>query len=214
MSSSLEPFHRHDPNPAEHDLDPLADSCCICYHPYSLDFMEPEAEEPVQLVCGHVFGATCVGKWVRTNSTCPLCRAELKFQSIIDEEAVVEGFSYHDNISWQDEVNYDSDSEEVEYFNAQQGFETPAQIQYRSAEDIWLTVAYREVTPQLYTPLKPSFSFGDINSVELAVDDCYNELIDCHDELVDCHKQWMSDYLNDGERDNEDAIKFSDVLSY
>jgi hypothetical protein len=208
--SSLEPFHRHEPDAAEHNVDPLADSCCICYHPYSFDPMDPEAEEPVQLVCGHVFGATCIEKWVRTNSTCPLCRAELKSQSIIDEEAALEAFSYHDDFSWHDEVGYDSDTDgvsEAEYFDAHQDFESPSQIHYRSSEDIWLTVAYHEESPPLYTPLKPSFPFDDIDTVELAIDDC-------HDELVVCHKQWMSNYLNDEERDDEDSIDFFDVLSY
>jgi hypothetical protein len=203
---SAEPSYPHDPTPAVHDLDPLADSCCICYHPYSLNLMDPEAEEPVQLVCGHFFGATCIGKWVRTNSTCPLCRAELKSQTTIVGKDVVE------DLSWQDEVEYDSDTNgvsEAEYLNAQQGFETPLQIHYRTGEDIWLTVAYQEELTPLYTPHKPSFSFDDIDTVELAMDDWFTELVDCHDELVDSHGQWMNDYLHD-----EGAIDFFDVLSY
>lgn len=32
---------------------------------------------PVVLSCGHVFGASCLHEWFKTNSTCPLCREKL-----------------------------------------------------------------------------------------------------------------------------------------
>jgi hypothetical protein len=67
---TLNPFslHNHDgPSP----------SCCICYYAYGLATTENEAEYPTQLVCGHVFWTKCIRQCGRTNSTCPLCRAEL-----------------------------------------------------------------------------------------------------------------------------------------
>lgn len=32
---------------------------------------------PVKLDCGHIFGASCLGEWFKTNNTCPLCREKL-----------------------------------------------------------------------------------------------------------------------------------------
>jgi hypothetical protein len=211
--STAASFYRQVPISAEHDRDPLADSCCICYHAYSFDPMNSEAEDPVQLVCGHVFGTTCIEKWVRTNSTCPLCRAQLNFQSKTDEEAIIDSLSYTGHFSWHREVDHETDANgesEAEYFDAQEEFETPRHIHYHPSEDIWLTLAYYEDLTKLYTPLKPSFSF-DISKVELCIDDCFHEFVDCHNELVDCHEQWMSDFIH--HEHDTGAIGFSDVSS-
>lgn len=32
---------------------------------------------PVVLKCGHIFGASCLSEWFKTNSSCPLCREKL-----------------------------------------------------------------------------------------------------------------------------------------
>lgn len=34
-------------------------------------------ETPVILLCNHIVGATCIGKWLENADTCPMCRAQL-----------------------------------------------------------------------------------------------------------------------------------------
>jgi hypothetical protein len=52
-------------------------SCCICYQAYDTAPMDGDAEMPVRLPCGHIFGDTCTSKWMSTKNTCPLCKFEL-----------------------------------------------------------------------------------------------------------------------------------------
>jgi hypothetical protein len=187
--------------PAKHDLDPLADSCCICYHPYNPTLMNPEAEEPVQLACGHVFGISCLEKWIRSNGTCPLCRADLNIQNTPDE--AMDAFSYVEYVSWQS-VETDADGKsEAEYFDANEEFETPCHAQYRPDEDLWIATAYDEELYSLYTPLKPYFSSA-IDTFDIALDERFKE-------LIDCHEQWMGDILGYEEHD-EHAIGLYDVF--
>jgi hypothetical protein len=40
------------------------------------DVME-DNRQPIELTCGHVFGTTCIEKWLTDNNNCPLCRATL-----------------------------------------------------------------------------------------------------------------------------------------
>ena len=46
------------------------ETCVICVAPY-----EPGEACGVLPGCGHVFHKFCAAKWLRQNSTCPLCRA-------------------------------------------------------------------------------------------------------------------------------------------
>jgi hypothetical protein len=50
-------------------------SCPICQEPYL------DGERPVQIRntsrCDHVFGLTCLRKWLEMNNTCPMCRTAL-----------------------------------------------------------------------------------------------------------------------------------------
>jgi hypothetical protein len=204
--ATTEPPCRYVPDPAEYDLDPLANSCCICYHPYNPNLMNPEAEDPFQLACGHVFGTTCLEKWVRSNGTCPLCRAQLNIQSNFDDKGIVDAFGYSEYFSWQSQVDYDSDSDtdgdaEAEYFDAHEEFGKPRRIHYLADKNIWIATAYYEELNSLYTPLKTRFS-SHIDPVD---DDHFSE-------LVDCHEQWMDD-VSEFEEHDEDAVGFFDVLS-
>lgn len=52
------------------DDDDRESYCVICVAPY-----EPGEACGVLPGCGHVFHKLCVAKWLRRNSTCPLCRA-------------------------------------------------------------------------------------------------------------------------------------------
>jgi hypothetical protein len=45
------------------------ETCVICVAPY-----EPGEASGVLPGCGHVFHKLCADKWLRQNSTCPLCR--------------------------------------------------------------------------------------------------------------------------------------------
>jgi hypothetical protein len=51
-----------------------AQRCCICFDAYCTSTRDDGAEVPIQLPCGHVFGGTCITRWMQTKTTCPLCR--------------------------------------------------------------------------------------------------------------------------------------------
>ena len=42
-----------------------------------------DTETPVQMPCGHIFGAKCLKEWLYQSPTCPLCRVEV--ESYVDE---------------------------------------------------------------------------------------------------------------------------------
>ena len=42
----------------------------------SYDVMEDNLQ-PIELMCGHTFGTTCIEKWLSGNDNCPMCRATL-----------------------------------------------------------------------------------------------------------------------------------------
>jgi hypothetical protein len=47
------------------------DMCCICREEFGKG-----GEERVGLPCGHVFGETCIGRWLVERPNCPMCRRE------------------------------------------------------------------------------------------------------------------------------------------
>lgn len=50
----------------------LDESCSICYENYRTH------SHAIRLpLCTHTFHATCIGKWLKSESTCPLCRSEI-----------------------------------------------------------------------------------------------------------------------------------------
>ena len=46
-------------------------TCCICLAPYK------QGEGKRTLGCEHSFHKKCIDKWLKKNSTCPVCRQEL-----------------------------------------------------------------------------------------------------------------------------------------
>lgn len=53
----------------EHDK--YNDGCSICLETFD------DAEIIQQLECKHVFHPKCIGEWLSTNETCPLCRGQI-----------------------------------------------------------------------------------------------------------------------------------------
>lgn len=65
--------------------------CSICLMEYEIELGSNRMHEfgvplydnmkdnrqPLQLTCGHIFGRTCIEKWLFNNGSCPLCRAIL-----------------------------------------------------------------------------------------------------------------------------------------
>ncbi|KZM21024.1 uncharacterized protein EKO05_0011132 [Ascochyta rabiei] len=63
---------------SENALDPQERSCCICYQPFRSTLLTHGGPEvPVRLLCGHVFGESCILSWTLDNSSCPLCRRDV-----------------------------------------------------------------------------------------------------------------------------------------
>ncbi|WOH09046.1 hypothetical protein DCAR_0728499 [Daucus carota subsp. sativus] len=52
--------------------------CCIC-----LGIFEEQDKVKVVPKCGHCFHSHCVDQWLSTHSTCPLCRAALRVDSLV-----------------------------------------------------------------------------------------------------------------------------------
>lgn len=46
--------------------------CFACYKPF-----DNAAHGPIEVACGHLFGRTCIGKWLLHSNDCPHCRTQL-----------------------------------------------------------------------------------------------------------------------------------------
>lgn len=44
--------------------------CCVCHHGFI-----NTTKTLARISCGHIFCPGCIGTWVETSATCPLCRA-------------------------------------------------------------------------------------------------------------------------------------------
>jgi len=209
-------------SPNEHSLDPLNNSCCICFEAYGTGGMHPRAEAPAQLACGHIFGDKCLSKWISAKSTCPLCRsnAQLAFQNHLHSN-LDQRFSYED-LSPSHDVEYDTDTDGEseagdEFFDAQEEIED-------EDEDLWLAAAAYEKNASFFACVKPGRvkpGFEDFaESIIPVTDECFEELIDCHEqwmtdslyeELIGCH---MADSMYDDESEDEFSISYYDVFPY
>ena len=66
--------------------------CSVCYN------VLPARSNHVFTLCGHLFCVRCVLKWWDTNSTCPICRAEL-FETVVDnDDGIVYQYMFHNRI--------------------------------------------------------------------------------------------------------------------
>ncbi|CZS89998.1 uncharacterized protein RCO7_02315 [Rhynchosporium graminicola] len=67
------------------DINTLEDNeqdqaCAICTDPLGVAQEDHEAEEPCSLPCGHIIGRSCITQWLKSNSTCPLCRRDYNLE--------------------------------------------------------------------------------------------------------------------------------------
>jgi hypothetical protein len=56
-----------------------SDDCSICLSPLSV----AARGQPKTLDCGHVFHIACISTWVEQHSSCPLCRGEVRADSLV-----------------------------------------------------------------------------------------------------------------------------------
>jgi hypothetical protein len=223
------------PGSDEHQLDPLANSCCICHHEYSLATMNSEAEHPVQLPCGHVFGTTCIETWAQINSTCPLCRAHIHIHHEVDtaDLSLCKIFSWQGGVDAGIDADGELEAGSVEHFDAQENFGTPEPaLRCQLDKDVWLAVAIEE-TSTGYMPSKfDSASGGTKTATDIWIDDV-DDFIEQYtifgpysyylatppttdfgfEELLGCHEQWMIDSLNGEEASEEFCVSYFDVFT-
>ncbi|KAH7064001.1 hypothetical protein BKA63DRAFT_608760 [Paraphoma chrysanthemicola] len=204
--SSVNSFFSAPRTPTPHSTNQGEDeSCNICYH----NFSDPDAEDPVALACGHIFGTTCIEKWTSINSTCPMCRADLfktdfsiDHGSEIDDrmdpmallQQPVELDSLDEDYSWAgpildpvfvkvDDDGTDSECSE-QCFDTHDGFDQPSILSAKS-----------------------SFDLDEVQLYDL-------DLYECYEELRSSHEQWMSEFLEDKDSNGDDPIGLFDVFSY
>lgn len=60
---------------------PLDDNCPICFEIYGQDEYPLLAKLPH---CGHIFDLQCIALWLTKQTTCPLCRDEVKRNRLVD----------------------------------------------------------------------------------------------------------------------------------
>lgn len=68
--------------PIERNLAAEDAECCICLSSYD------EGVELRELPCGHHFHCACIDRWLRMNSTCPLCKDDISQDDITGREDV------------------------------------------------------------------------------------------------------------------------------
>jgi hypothetical protein len=170
----------------------------------------PRTKHPVQLTLWHILGAKCIAKWLETNSTCPLCRAQLHIQNDV-HKALDDSLNYVQYLSWRHDMDFEGDTDgeseaEVAWFDAQEGIVNPLRGRRQRGEDIWLSAACEEHTP-MYSPIKSRTPFDMMESDTISLNNSFGE-------LVDCHEQWMAKTLYNGESEDKDVIGFFNVFPY
>lgn len=154
--------HYQEPSPMTEDCQDPQKSCCICYTTYTTTSAHG-SEEPIQLACGHVFGATCIQKWMLTKNTCPLCRTEINWSKVSygfkpwhnEYESRSEAFRASSTyptdapqLNWQADLGTNSAVQDP-HSHLEDIWLDPETYQSNTAEDIWLD-------PQTYTLHQPN----------------------------------------------------------
>ncbi|KAF1843462.1 uncharacterized protein K460DRAFT_407816 [Cucurbitaria berberidis CBS 394.84] len=195
-------------------LDPHK-SCYICFDTYNPITGTHISEEPVQLACGHVFGAACIEKWISIKNTCPLCRTEIYCanNTMADPQSRFE------------DIWLDPDIYTVYHPNPDEEMHCPASKAKRRStrrkvsssdhteiEDVWVSIAFDDDTdddvdyhgsPEFtalvlfgheftLTPFDKQPKFADLDSL--------------FDDLLAGHEQWMAESIGDAEVEVEEEL--------
>ncbi|GMM32323.1 hypothetical protein DAMA08_050680 [Martiniozyma asiatica (nom. inval.)] len=139
------------------------------YIPDSIDLNNENASidhSPMQLPCTHVFGGSCIAFWLKENSSCPLCRADL--EKYLDESESGNSTSdfkitrYNHTLARTDaQTNWIGDS-------ASTGWRTddPPIIMPRRAAGVENRTnefpQFRNGSPQQSSPFGGSFAMGNV----------------------------------------------------
>jgi len=174
--------------------------CCICFWPYiSTIATIPEAEEPIQLACGHTFGLTCAETWVSTNSNCPLCRCYADITDI-----VTPAHEWHDAVEYirssncPDDPDIDSDlgnglDTTTEFFDAHEFLDG-------QDENDWVSTSRK---PNGFHSLDKDDDTQGIADLQLSFD-----------KLAVCHAHWMAETLGESEEQEDNYVHFYGVFPY
>lgn len=55
-------------------------SCSICYRELAKEEVDGSADhKPVETICGHIFGYSCIRNWFEKERNCPMCREDFSF---------------------------------------------------------------------------------------------------------------------------------------
>lgn len=202
--------------------DPPPSTCCICYQPLIWDTTIAEAEDPVQLACGHIFGTACIHTWAAFSTTCPICRAELDFQDACTSDL------------WQNQEENEtyppivSQADADRYTDWHGGFTGLPVIPGQYEEDLWLALAYEEAHA-LCTSRKYRFSAYEEDAMEslcsrkrlkhvnLFPSDDYhaysrNTEDRIFEELIDYHAEWMIYTHSTDDTQDDFAITYHDLF--
>ncbi|XP_072290643.1 E3 ubiquitin-protein ligase rfwd3.S [Eucyclogobius newberryi] len=71
-----------DPSPSPHTEEGEGDTCTICFEPWTT----AGEHRPSALRCGHLFGFTCIQRWIKsagTSAKCPQCNKKAKRSDIV-----------------------------------------------------------------------------------------------------------------------------------
>jgi|TARA_R110002003_G_scaffold1720_4_gene23495 hypothetical protein len=191
--------------------------------------MDLDAEDPLELACGHVFGTACIEKWARNNGTCPMCRADVVAKNVFEEyegeldrlqastawlQEFVGRDSHVEESSWYDDAfdpSFDGRKSETEsdgsenLLNGHVDLITSGQVNHHLGEDIWITALQDQ--PTLFSPFK--LRFHPYNEKTHDVDS-----LERFEELRHSHEKWMNESLEDEESDEEDPIGYFDVFPH
>ncbi|KIW02580.1 uncharacterized protein PV09_06031 [Verruconis gallopava] len=76
--------------PVQQDQSRACDICLLSFDEYHVVNEERQPrlrrkEHPVTTPCGHTFGAMCLGHWLKSQQSCPMCRAPLTSAQILHD---------------------------------------------------------------------------------------------------------------------------------
>jgi E3 ubiquitin-protein ligase RFWD3 len=73
IAACEQPIDNDDSDKDENDAS-VDNNCVFCFEP----FVAHGKHRVVSLKCGHLFGKSCIEKWVSSNGTCPTCKSKAR----------------------------------------------------------------------------------------------------------------------------------------